>query len=1039
MSNAERVEALALKHLEDMFDASGKSAIRDSKERGSRLLAMISAGSKGKDINVCQMMGAVGQQNIDFRRVPLSFEGRVLPHFSRYDDGCEARGLVESSFVKGLTPKEFFMHAMAGREGLIDTAVKSVTGDTPVVFIEGGAPRYALIGDWIDGRLDANAASVAHFEERRMELLDLDDDVFIPTTDYAGRVTWGRVTAMTRHDPGEAMYRIRTSGGRTVTVTDSKSLLVWQADAGEFREVPTPEIVVGDFVPVTKQLPAPPVAADETVGWVQGRAAGRALADNASTAHVPDEYFAAPVAFVSGLINGFLAGRDRDATSNRRLSEGIAMLCSRLGIFCALTDTGLRIDSSAQARSNDVVLDAIVEIEVIAGFTDKVYDLTVPSTLNFGLANGLQVRDTSETGYLQRKLIKALEDCKVTYDRSVRVPNGAIVQFMYGEDGMDATSIETHDLAIMGQDLAAIAAEHLWTRADLPGMQALLCSDVLDALGSKDADAVFARLEAHFRAVVADKDALASAIRTPTVFHSIAFDRVLTAAARSTSRGNLLDLHPAAALDVIEELVGKLGVGSPQASPLLSAMVRAFLSPKRLLRRYGMGAAGLSAAKAAIERAFMSALCSPSEMVGILAAQSIAEPLTQMVLNTFHTTGIGSATKQLGGVPRIKELLSNTKNPKTPVMTVYLTRTDRKNALLLRDVIKTTTVADVIHSTALMYDADDTGLQKDSRLAALYEAFGVDTFDAASSPWLLRIVFDRRKMIEAGVHMHDVHRAVTETFCVSSVHSDDGAEDLVMRLRIPATSPDMMSELSACEDAVLATRVSGVPDIRMAHDFADGGKRYDAVARTWGARTDEWCLATQGANLIEVLGMDGVDSTRTTTNVIHQILDTLGIEAARAALLKEMVDNYGPDSYVNHRHLALLVDFMVHSGCITAIDRHGINHGDIGPLAKCSFEQPVDNLVRAAVFRESDKVEGVSASIMLGQVARCGTGDGDIVLDDEAYEEIDGDQAQPADLRNAADQDNEPALDWILSLPFGIDGAQPDLALDIAPATFFAE
>ena len=712
----------------------------------------------------------------------------------------------------------------------------------------------------------------------------------------------------------------------------------------------------------------------------------------------------------------------------RSLCEGVAMLCSRIGVYCDLTDAGVDVRwDGGQVRKNDVVLDRIVDIEVIRGFADKVYDLTIPTTLNFGLANGLQVRDTSETGYLQRKLIKALEDCKVTYDRSVRMPNGGIVQFLYGEDGMDACSIETHDVKAFGMDLAAAADRHLWTAGDTDPMGALLAASVAEALKT-DRGKTYARLEAHFRRIVADKDAMRH--MGAQVYHSIAFDRILKSASKAHSRGAALDLHPGTALDVVDELVGKMGAGSnADATQLLSAMLRTFLSPKVLVREYAMNAAGLEAAKAALERAFMSALCSPSEMVGILAAQSLAEPLTQMVLNTFHTTGVGSATKALGGVPRIKELLAVTRNPKTPLMQVYLTNPARKNAVAVRDRIKYTTVGDLMLSTTIMYETSD--YNSEPRLAALYKAFGVEGGDAEASPWILRIEFDRAKMIDAAVHMHDVHRAVTESFIGGAMHTDDAAQGLVMRFRPPATSPDMMSELIACEDAIMASRVSGISGVKMAHEFVDDSRRYDPALRASVPRTDEWKLTTQGANFMEILSIDGVDRARTTTNDIHEILDVLGIEAARAALLSEISESYG-DSYVNHRHIALLVDFMVQSGAITPIDRHGINHGDIGPLAKCSFEQPVDKLIEAAVFRESDKVEGVSASIMLGQVARCGTGDGDLVLDSRAYESVDGDRAEPADLRNAAvDDANEPALDAIMSFSFASPVVR--VGVDISP------
>ena len=86
---------------------------------------MVAAGSKGKTINIAQMIACLGQQNVDGKRIPNSFNGRSLPHFCKYDISPESKGFVESSFIQGLKPQEFFFHAMGGREGLIDTAVKT--------------------------------------------------------------------------------------------------------------------------------------------------------------------------------------------------------------------------------------------------------------------------------------------------------------------------------------------------------------------------------------------------------------------------------------------------------------------------------------------------------------------------------------------------------------------------------------------------------------------------------------------------------------------------------------------------------------------------------------------------------------------------------------------------------------------------------------------------------------------------------------------------------------------------------------------------
>ena len=86
---------------------------------------MINSGSKGKATNIAQMVACLGQQNVDGKRIPYGFQGRTLPHYYKYDDSAEARGFVENSFISGQTPQEYFFHAMGGREGLIDTAVKT--------------------------------------------------------------------------------------------------------------------------------------------------------------------------------------------------------------------------------------------------------------------------------------------------------------------------------------------------------------------------------------------------------------------------------------------------------------------------------------------------------------------------------------------------------------------------------------------------------------------------------------------------------------------------------------------------------------------------------------------------------------------------------------------------------------------------------------------------------------------------------------------------------------------------------------------------
>ena len=110
--------------LNDARDKTGGSAKKSLTEYNN-LKAMVVAGSKGSNINISQVIAYVGQQSVGEQRIPFGFRKRTLPHFKKDDYGPESRGFVQNSYLAGLTPSEFYFHAMGGREGLIDTAVKT--------------------------------------------------------------------------------------------------------------------------------------------------------------------------------------------------------------------------------------------------------------------------------------------------------------------------------------------------------------------------------------------------------------------------------------------------------------------------------------------------------------------------------------------------------------------------------------------------------------------------------------------------------------------------------------------------------------------------------------------------------------------------------------------------------------------------------------------------------------------------------------------------------------------------------------------------
>ena len=178
-------------------------------------------------------------------------------------------------------------------------------------------------------------------------------------------------------------------------------------------------------------------------------------------------------------------------------------------------------------------------------------------------------------------------------------------------------------------------------------------------------------------------------------------------------------------------------------------------------------------------------------------------------------------------------------------------------------------------------------------------------------------------------------------------------------------------------------KLRGVEDVKKVF-MRGGAKRIIWDDEKGFGVKNEWVLETDGSNLMPVLAVDYVDASRTISNDIVEVFVVLGIEGVRGALLSELRNVISFDgSYVNYRHLACLVDVMTMQGHLMAIDRHGINRVESGPLLRCSFEETVDMLMDAAVYAEEEVLKGVTENIMMGQLARVGTGEVDLLLDEQ--------------------------------------------------------
>jgi DNA-directed RNA polymerase II subunit RPB1 len=400
----------------------------------------------------------------------------------------------------------------------------------------------------------------------------------------------------------------------------------------------------------------------------------------------------------------------------------------------------------------------------------------------------------------------------------------------------------------------------------------------------------------------------------------------------------------------------------------------------------------------------------PGELVGIIAAQSIGEPATQMTLNTFHQAGVASKSNMTRGVPRLKEILKVTQNPKATSLTIYLKPEFRDSKDRIREVVQDlelTLLRDIVLRACIYYDPSNSEsvITEDRDLLAFYNAFELqeaENSEQASddSKWVLRLEFDREKMFNRSILMDDVYFVLKDKFSeVNMIYSDHNAQKLVMRFRIRAGDTvfgDDLEGLKKFQNKILTSVViRGIPGIRAA-TFRKDENRVELVEGEYKQIT-QYIIDTDGSNFLEVRNHPAVDGNKLYSTNIHDIYNLLGVEATRAILYQELSGLF-EEAGINYRHLGLLVDTMTRNGRLMSIDRYGINKNDIGPLAKACFEETEKILLKAAQFGEMDPVTGVSANIMMGQPIRCGTAFSQILLDESAFVKML--EALPEDLDN---------------------------------------
>jgi len=470
------------------------------------------------------------------------------------------------------------------------------------------------------------------------------------------------------------------------------------------------------------------------------------------------------------------------------------------------------------------------------------------------------------------------------------------------------------------------------------------------------------------------------------------------------NKNSMVDITPLEAFDLIEKNFENLEqiVYAPPTE-LFKVMYYFHLSPKELLTVKRFNRKTLITLLEMITSIYKNAIVAPGEMVGMIAAQSIGEPTTQMTLNTFHFAGVASKSNVTRGVPRIEEILSLSENPKNPSVTIYLPKEQENNkesAQKLIPEIEYTKLNEIVSSIEICFDPDDlnTLIEDDADALSQYYEFenivegcgGRKIIDSKDkSKWIIRMEMNKELMLDKNITMDDINFAISNSFNneVQCVYSDYNSDKLIFRLRLnnliankkrfmksnPLDQTDEIYLLKNFQDNLLNNIVlSGIRKISkvILRKITDNIIKDDGVYN----KKESWVLDTVGTNLLEILSLDYIDVNRTVSNDIQEIYKIFGIEAARNAIFQELTEVIEFDStYINYHHLSMLCDRMTYNSKMTSIFRHGINNDDIGPIAKASFEETPEMFLKAARHAELDCMRGVSANVMCGQQGYFGT------------------------------------------------------------------
>ena len=625
---------------------------------------------------------------------------------------------------------------------------------------------------------------------------------------------------------------------------------------------------------------------------------------------------------------------------------------------------------------------------------------------------------TADTGYFQRCFIKMLENVFSAHDNSIRNSFGSIIEYLYGGDGFNVYNLMKVDISDLkfwrsnAQFAREIQNENIL--ADERNLLIYLYRKIHNYFMNSRKIQSSIMLPLNIKQIIANARKSNTQLQKYSLKYSNAQQTIwnqLVGFMNNISTVMFNDFDYYYKLNIITFTT--LYYLRTSVSTEFVELVPVIISE--------------------IERNIRKSLIKPTENIGIITAQSIGQPTTQMSLNAFHNSG--RSTTVTGGVPRLKELVRLSNKIATPSMTIYLKndttlnneeggKVNLHNTNIMKSRIAEVTIGKLLKNVNISYCNTQMSLGQIGK-----ELFDKSTM-IANNFYYIEMIFDKFDLLYNNMFLYNID-VIIRQYLVNektlsaktawTYNGSNGYYGMFIKVKYDefgdqkenvVTSTTIVNTfgvftyindvLQNIKDLILG----GVKNIKYGEIDLSNNQKFilqndtiisiDTEPELYTQLTEQYdyknyIILTTGTNLLEIMCMlKNLDTYRTITNDVNEIFMLYGIEAARSALIHEIniVMNSDNTDIIDRRHLQLLVDMMTHQGFLISMDRHGMFKSTSGPLQRASFEETAKQLITASVFNEVDTMNSISDNIMFGQCIPTGTGSCSLQLNMNKFAEM---------------------------------------------------